>query len=64
MTLKLCSEGQKENRGKCVQADTTGGMVRDDGKGGKEEPTCESFVHQAKEYEVYSGCFGKPLEDF
>lgn len=55
--LELCSEGQKESREKCVQAEITGGMVRDDEKGDKEESAHESFASQAKEYELYFGCF-------
>lgn len=62
MTFDLCSEGQKKKT--YVQADATGEMVRADGKGDKEEPTPESFVNQAKEYELYFGCFGEPLKDF
>lgn len=32
-------------------------------KGGKEQSADESFVDQAKEYELYFGCFGELLKD-
>ena len=64
VTLETCSERQEETGGKGVPADTAGRMMREDGKGGKEKPARESSVNQAKEYELYFGCFGKPLKDF
>lgn len=64
MTLELCSERQKENRGKCVQACATRGMVTDDGKGHEEEPAHNGFLDQAKYYELYFGCFREPRKDF
>lgn len=53
VTLEPCSEGQKENRGKCAQADATGGMVRDDRMEGKEEPTHEALCAKLRTMAVF-----------
>lgn len=58
VTLELCSEGQKKKK-------KNRDMFRQkaDLKGGKEQSADESFVDQAKEYELYFGCFGELLKD-
>lgn len=55
MSYALKDKKKKKNRDMFKQ--------KADLKGGKEQSADESFVDQAKEYELYFGCFGELLKD-